>query len=147
MGSPAPSGPRRRRRRKGTPRAVLLVAAVCVLAILVIPATRYFGPMVSRPKPTSAAPVRQYQLVLSEAALAGEGGARHIAGAVRNNSSSPYEDVEVWFTVRDRRMAGIGTIAAKVKSVAPKSTAAFKSEPVPAGAFRIALREITGTQR
>ncbi len=126
---------------------MLIVALVCAAVILAIPLSRYFG-LTGRPQPmTAGAPVRQFPLVLADAALAGEGESRYIAGSIRNNSNSRYEDVEVSFTVRDRTAAVISTIVARVKSVDAKGTATFQSDPVPRGAFRIALREVTGTER
>ncbi len=126
---------------------VLAVILLCALVILAIPAARYLG-LIGRPRETaSAGPVRQFDLVLAEASLTGEGPSRHIAGTVRNNSDSSYEDVEVSFTVRDWRAAALGTMVARVKSLGPRSTAVFRSEPAPEGAVRIALREVTGTPR
>lgn len=151
---------KRRKLRRGPPRWLFACLGVCLLVLILFPLAHRFGWFRTRrgplPPPAAAAvappvpdPASQQpvDLALSEVHPRVEGAARRLEGQVRNNSSSRYENVQVFLTIRSRSGARLGTVTGRIDSIAPKSMATFRTGDLPDGAFRHTLREITGTRK
>lgn len=149
MEEPA-SPPARVRIRRRLPmsigRRVLLGSlAGSLLLLAAVPLARHLGWLNTPPKIAADPPGERFEVVLGEASFQGDGAARRIAGSVRNTSKVPYDGVEALFSVRDRNGALLKLVRVRIGKVAAGATVRFRTDPVPPGAYRLALREITGT--
>lgn len=150
---------KRRRKRNPFPRFLKIAIPICVAILLSIPLGEFFGWW--RPTPVAvpavvippAAPLvpesslkTPTELVLVEAAMKGDGPARHMAGIIENTSSALYTEVQVSFTLRSRRRTVIGTAVAHIDSIAPKARVSFATDPLPAEALFFTLRDLAGTR-
>ena len=147
---------KRRKVRSGPPGWLFACIGACVVMVILFPVAHQFGwfrparpsapakPALTVPDPALQAPA---DLVLSEVQVRVDGTTRHLEGQVRNNSASRYENVEVMLSIRSRTGDVIGTVAGRIDSMGPKSTAGFHTGALPDGAFRHTLREITGTRK
>ncbi len=164
QGSGAQSVRVRKRRRvrvhHGPPAWLFACIAACAVVVILIPMAHQFGwfrparipaqrAAPAKPAPPAPDPAlqRPADLALSEVQVRFDGPARYLEGQVRNNSSSRYENVEVLLSVRSRSGGIIGTVTGRVESIGPNSTARFRTDALPDGAFRHTLREITGARK
>ncbi len=152
---------RRKRRRRGTPRLVLLCIVLCAAAVAVVPlghSRGWWGRVAEQPPAASKATVggqavseadlnAPAALLLSEAYAEGDGPSRRLAGTIENTSGSRYDDIQVSFLVRGPAGELLGTVVAKLPTIAPRSTAGFQTGPLPERAVRHSLRDLSGTRR
>ena len=151
---------KRRKVRRGPPVWLFPCVGACVVLLILFPLAHQFGwlrpasspapaPAPAKAEPAAPDPALQppADLVLSEVQVRSDGPTRYLEGRVRNNSARRYDKVEVLLGIRSRTGGILGTITGRIDSVGPNSTAAFRTEALPEGAFRHTLREITGTQK
>jgi hypothetical protein len=121
-----------------------------LVLIIVVPLSRSKrsakGPLVSPATvDTTVANSFVQDLMLENAEF--QAGSRTMKGMVINKSGRAYRNVVISYTMRDEQGHYVTAVSAEVAMIGPRAKAAFETNPIPPGARRIDLREITGTPR
>ncbi len=143
--------PHRRKRRqpergwKSVPKWVIVLVPLCLLLVLLFPLGRKYHWFRRPPAPAQEAVLPPPALLLDELSLDRQTG--RLSGVISNSSGRPYENVQVSFSLRDRRGIDAGVLVATIPRLEAHSSGRFTSDPLPKEAPDYDLREITGTPR
>jgi len=148
---PHPAAVRQRRPeplrgRKGVPKFVLAIAALCIATLILIPVAKQKG-WFSRQRPVDGPPtVTGYipGLTVSESTV--DPASRTVKGVVTNETDKTMDDVEISYEVH-AGLPQVGLLIARIPQLGPHQKAKFETNPMPRNGWEPVLREVTGNPR
>jgi hypothetical protein len=142
----APAPMRRMRRRKSSRRYLYFSAVLCALLLISIPLGHDYYLRLERSRALDVKPSdKTFDLVLSEVGFRAEDGKTIIAGAVKNESTKTYRNIQILLLLRNATGAVVGTIPVDIKELKAGSSAEFRTAQLPEGTARFSVRDLSGT--